>query len=1130
MPVAIIIFEVGLLTATLMAIVLAQVVWTNHALKGTRALAGLMISAGVWALFYALELMSARMEIKLLWAKLQYIGITAVPFFWLVSTLQYTQAPGMTTIPKWVTLVLSLEPFLTLMLIFTNERHGLVWREVIWSIVGNQQIAIFQKGIWYWVNIGYSYILLMSGVICIGMYMFRKMQKHKKQVVSLLVVIIAPWLGNVIYITGLSPLPYLDFTPFGFIIAGIAFILGVYKFGLFSVVPFARDILVEYISDAVIVMDCQGRVVDMNSTAMQITHRSKEKVLGESGAELFPTIPGITTCNTSPVAMKFDQLLSTDDLLPEASDLENASTDSQQFYDVTINPVYTRRKRYIGHLIILRDVTTHIQMQNYLENQQHKLESMVVERTAELSQTNTQLTIEINERRQAEQALAENLGQLEEIISQRTANLKESNARLQQEIMNGEHLVTALARSEALYRRLVETAPDAIAYTDLEGRVLTANLQAAEMHGYSTVAEAIGMNAFNFLMLDEKSNLAETLQQFMDKGVAHGLEYELVRTDGTTYLIEVSVSVVTDVSGQPIGYIAVYRDITEQKHTQQLLEISNQNLELRVQQRTAELQTLNRALRDSEIKLLEANRLAHFGNWEWDFTSNKLVGSDEIYRILDISPDIFPHSPEELLNWVHPEDRDQVIVAVDNALNNNAIFNVEFRIIRQDGSIRFVHGQGTITTDTLGKLIWVGAVQDITTHSLVEQTLKQQNEKLVALNQVAATISQELDLPVALQATLTTILEVSNLHSAWILLMQEDGELSLAASQGLSDIDITTYTHNFDTEIKSVLQSKEPRSFKLDASRFTSIEPINDMSLILVPIQARDAVLGIFGALCIPMQFSESEYFSLLTAISNQIGLAVENTSLLNRTAQIEILQELERLRSELIANVSHELRTPLGLITLFTSNLLLEEIEFPKNKQREFLQGIKDEAEHLEHIVNDLLNIGRIDGGKLKLDQQPTDFEKIAKHTVSAMEAEFGQRRFAFDFPATPLVANLDQKRIEQVIRNLISNAIKYSPDGSVITISGYRDTEQCGLCIIDQGIGIPTQEQELIFQRFYRIDNDITRRTRGTGLGLAISKALVEAHNGRIWVESTPGEGSTFCISFSALIPHAAFTRHAQ
>jgi two-component system sensor histidine kinase VicK len=123
--------------------------------------------------------------------------------------------------------------------------------------------------------------------------------------------------------------------------------------------------------------------------------------------------------------------------------------------------------------------------------------------------------------------------------------------------------------------------------------------------------------------------------------------------------------------------------------------------------------------------------------------------------------------------------------------------------------------------------------------------------------------------------------------------------------------------------------------------------------------------------------------------------------------------------------------------------------------------------------------------------------------------------------------VANLDQKRIEQVVRNLLSNAIKYSPDGSVITIAGYQDAEDIGLCITDQGAGIPTYEQDLIFQRFYRIDNDITRRTRGTGLGLAISKAIVEAHNGRIWVDSTPDKGSTFCISFNALFQRAVLNK---
>jgi PAS domain S-box-containing protein len=1132
------------------------------------------------------------------------------------------------------------------------------------------------------------------------------MHQNKKQAVALLIVVCAPWIGNILYITRLSPLPLLDFTPFGFVIAGIALIVGVYRFDLFNIVLIARNILVESIPDAVIVLDRQGRVVDLNIAASRITRAGKTNVIGKLGSEVFPKIPDIDTCHSDLVEKHSEIVIERDALVNQIDDAEQPASTSV-YYDVTINPVYTLRNRHIGHLIILRDVTPRIQIQDFLANQQQKLEELVSHRTKELTETNLQINKEIEERREveikledrvselqalyesgqrvtatlslehvtkaalkaidstispdmaviylvegdelqlngilhsgvkpdidlpettkkgaclcgravttgeplfaqhiqtnpyctlekcknagfhsfaalplknnstvlgvlgiasfterdfekrspflnaltiqialgirnalmhaqiqeqvadmavevmersrAEQTLAEHLEHLEDIIISRTDELSETNARLKQEIVKREQSVKALEQSESLHRRLVETSPDAITITDLEGRVIKTNLQAVRLHGLANTDQAVGLNAFDLLPEEYMGSLPQKLQQLMEMGSLQGIECEISRDDGTTYPVEISVSVVTDLEGQPTGYMAVYRDITERKLGQQLIQTAHNDLETRVQERTVELQALNQALRDSEKKLIEVHQLAQLGNWEWDIVSNKLTLSEESYRILGISPESFDHTYDALLSLVHPDDRERMIKETEEALYNNKRFNLEYRIVRPDDSVCAVHNQAAITRGPDGKPLKIsGTTQDITTRNINEQALKRQNEELTALNLVAATISRELDLPRALSEILGIILEVSHLHSAWILLKGEEGDLSLMASQDMPEEAILVFTETFTSDINSVLQTQSASSIDLNTPGISPMGTYKNMSLVLVPIQARDAVLGIFGALCISGSFIEEENISLLTAVGNQVGMAVENTRLLNQASQIELLQELDRLRSELIANVSHELRTPLGLITLFSSNLLLEEIDLPKEKQREFILGIREEAEHLERIVDDLLNLGRIEGGKLQLNQQPTDLQQIAQRVASAMRMEFGRRRIKREFLSKPLVANLDQKRIEQVVRNLLSNAIKYSPDGSTITISGYQDAEDIGLCITDQGIGIPLYEQDLIFQRFYRIDNDITRRTRGTGLGLAISKAIIEAHNGRIWVNSAPGQGSTFCISFTAL-----------
>ncbi|HIQ05852.1 MAG TPA: ATP-binding protein, partial [Anaerolineae bacterium] len=136
----------------------------------------------------------------------------------------------------------------------------------------------------------------------------------------------------------------------------------------------------------------------------------------------------------------------------------------------------------------------------------------------------------------------------------------------------------------------------------------------------------------------------------------------------------------------------------------------------------------------------------------------------------------------------------------------------------------------------------------------------------------------------------------------------------------------------------------------------------------------------------------------------------------------------------------------------------------------------------------------------------------RLAAQEVEGFKIQTDKHQFEIDFPEGYPVVMADQERIRQVLRNLISNAIKYSPDGGVIRVGGWYDEEWVTVYVADQGIGIPPEEQNRLFQRFYRVDSSLRRQTKGTGLGLFLSKALVEAHGGRIWFRSEPGKGSTF------------------
>jgi signal transduction histidine kinase len=216
-----------------------------------------------------------------------------------------------------------------------------------------------------------------------------------------------------------------------------------------------------------------------------------------------------------------------------------------------------------------------------------------------------------------------------------------------------------------------------------------------------------------------------------------------------------------------------------------------------------------------------------------------------------------------------------------------------------------------------------------------------------------------------------------------------------------------------------------------------------------------------------------------------------------------------------LIANVSHEVRTPLGLIKVFSTSLLAEDVDFDRETQKQFLRGIDEETDRLERIVDNLLDLSRIESGRLRLDMRPTDVGRLAREVMEDMEAQAIQHCLIHDFPPDPLVAIIDPKRVEQVLRNLLSNAIKYSPEGGTIALRGSEGERHITIQVSDEGIGIPAGDLERVFERFYRVENEITRSVGGVGLGLAVCRSIVAAHGGRIWAESTLGVGSTFSFT---------------
>ena len=235
---------------------------------------------------------------------------------------------------------------------------------------------------------------------------------------------------------------------------------------------------------------------------------------------------------------------------------------------------------------------------------------------------------------------------------------------------------------------------------------------------------------------------------------------------------------------------------------------------------------------------------------------------------------------------------------------------------------------------------------------------------------------------------------------------------------------------------------------------------------------------------------------------------------------EIRHLRQASESKTEFVSMVSHELRSPLTAILGFAKLLLRDQAGALSPVQREFLETIDRNANRLLHLVNDLLDISRIEAGRLQLRIQPFDLATVVESVVQALNTAAETRRITLRTEVPQGLNSLlgDEERIAQVLSNLVSNAIKYGPENAPVEIHVQRGDGEVTLQVADRGAGISPQDQERLFRKFSRLDNEVTRQTKGTGLGLAIARHLVEMHGGRIWVENRAGGGTLFCFSLPA------------
>jgi signal transduction histidine kinase len=395
--------------------------------------------------------------------------------------------------------------------------------------------------------------------------------------------------------------------------------------------------------------------------------------------------------------------------------------------------------------------------------------------------------------------------------------------------------------------------------------------------------------------------------------------------------------------------------------------------------------------------------------------------------------------------------------------------------------------------------------------------------KLERIVEISRQLSATHDLAKLLQAIVDIASELTDSAGASILLYDHaSGELRFEAMPGFQDQDMKGMSVPLDSSIAGwifthtrpmVLQdaTKDPRIYR-EIDKSTEFQTT---SLLGVPLMVNQQPIGVIEAVNKrDMGHYTEDDLAVLETLAGQAAVAIENVRLLKKLqdANAELLR-LDRMKSDFIAIASHELRTPLGLI-LGHSTFLKETSDA---EQQEQLDVIIRSAMRLKEIIEDMATIAQDDEGKSRVRREKFSINELIVEIAKKYEktAEKQEISLEYDIPKEKDIEIVgDREKISLALVNLLENALTFTDTGGQVGVKAELDEGYVKVLVVDTGIGIPTEEQERIFDRFYQVESHLTRKHGGMGLGLSIAKAMVEMHNGQIWCESNEGMGSLFCF----------------
>jgi PAS domain S-box-containing protein len=491
-------------------------------------------------------------------------------------------------------------------------------------------------------------------------------------------------------------------------------------------------------------------------------------------------------------------------------------------------------------------------------------------------------------------------------------------------------------------------------------------------------------------------------------------------------------------------------------------------------------------LKQGQTQLAEAQRIARVGSWEWNVPANQISWSDEMYRTFGLAPSEFEGTFEGFADLVHPDDRDIFRQTIEFSLHTHEEFGFDHRIVRVDGSVGVLHSQGKVQRNDDGDVIaMTGTGQDVTDRIRIEQALRQSESRTRSI------IDSANDAFIAIDPA-GTITDWNPQAEAIFGWTREE-----AVGRSLAE---TIIPESY----------REAHSEGIHRFVRTGEGALLGQRLELTALH-RDGHQFPVELTVSPIRLGRSYMFSAFIRDITERKRAED--ALAHKT------EELTRMNTELedfTHSVSHDLKEPLRGIEAFAGFIAEDYGDKLDEQGQRYVNVLRESAVRMKDLIDDLLQLSRI--GRTRIEYAPVAVRSLVEDVTLELSFALQQKHAELRLDSELPTVTCDRVRMREVFKNLISNAIKYNDKPSPQIKIGCR-SENGGFtfCVRDNGIGIDPQYHEKVFKIFQRLHH--REEYEGTGVGLAICKKVIEAHGGRIWVESTAGEGTTFLFT----IPHA-------